>query len=64
MQEQFAVRVLREFLEGKSISDLSLELGIPQERIERRLRAAALHLNHDPAEISGRRVMIRIVRRF
>ena len=67
MQEHvpFAVELYREFLEGKSIAELSLRLGIPAERVERRLRAAALFLGNRPAATSGRRtVLIRIVRRF
>ena len=43
MQEPFALQLFREFLDGKSIAELSGESGIPADRIERRLRAAALH---------------------
>jgi hypothetical protein len=44
MQEPFAVQIYREFLGGKTIAELSGELSIPAERIERRLRAAAAYL--------------------
>jgi hypothetical protein len=63
-QESFTVRLYREFLGGKSISELSSELGIPEERIEWRLRAAALHWGSGPAANGVRKVVIRLVRRF
>jgi len=44
MHESFPVQLYFEFLNGRSIRELSTELGIPALRIERRLRAAALYL--------------------
>lgn len=39
--EPFAIQIYRRFLNGETIATLSLELGIPAERIETRIRAAA-----------------------
>lgn len=39
--EPFALQIYRRFLEGQTIAALSLELGIPADRIEVRIRAAA-----------------------
>jgi hypothetical protein len=39
--EAFAFQVYRRFLNGETIQQLSSELEIPADRIERRLRAAA-----------------------
>jgi len=66
MEEPFAVQLYREFLKGKSIAELSGELGISAERIEHRLRAAALHLgeNRVTSRPGRRTATIRIVRRF
>ncbi len=44
MFEPFAVQVYRRHLKGESVEQLSLDLGIPPERIQARLRAAALYL--------------------
>ncbi len=40
----FAVKLLEEHRSGKSVEELSRETGIPAERIEMRLRAAATFL--------------------
>jgi hypothetical protein len=40
----FAVELLEEHRNGKSVEELSRETGIPAERIEMRLRAAATFL--------------------
>lgn len=40
--EPFAIQLYRRFLGGETIDSLALELGIPAERIEIRIRAAAL----------------------
>jgi hypothetical protein len=39
--EPFALQLYRRFLDGDTIAELALELGIPAERIEIRIRAAA-----------------------
>ncbi len=62
MQEQFALRLYREFLGGKSVAELSGEFGIPVERIEARLRAAGLHLIARPDKRRVGEVRIRIGR--
>ncbi len=36
----FALEVYRRYLSGETIEELSRDLGIPQERIEDRIRAA------------------------
>ncbi len=41
MFEPFAIQLYRRYLNGESVQQLSLRLGIPAERIEQRLRAAA-----------------------
>jgi len=71
MRSPFALRVYQDFLNGKSITKLSGELGIPAERIEDRLRAAAQYLGDAREEPEPRaedcetgRVVRRIVMRF
>jgi hypothetical protein len=44
MTEPFALELHRRFTNGESAEQLSVELGIPLERIEIRLRAVALYL--------------------
>jgi len=44
MTHPFAVEVYERFLNGESIRQLADELQIPADRIELRLRAAALYL--------------------
>ncbi|MFB3826673.1 MAG: hypothetical protein ACE15B_07880 [Bryobacteraceae bacterium] len=39
--EPFAIQLFRRFLQGETIAQLSQELGIPADRIEVRIRAAA-----------------------
>ena len=64
MQEPFALQLYREFLDGKSIAELSGETGIPAERIERRLRVAALHRGaRAVADTRVGEIRIRVVRR-
>lgn len=46
MTHPFAVEVYERFLNGESIRQLADELQIPADRIELRLRAAALYLRH------------------
>ena len=41
MPEPLAIQIYRRFLEGESIATLALDLGIPEERVEVRIRAAA-----------------------
>jgi DNA-directed RNA polymerase specialized sigma24 family protein len=41
----FAVEVYRRYLSGKTIEELSRELGIPRERIEDRIRAAEAYVS-------------------
>jgi hypothetical protein len=66
MREAFALALYREFLKGKSISELSAELGIAEDRVERRIRAAAVHLagERDVERRHEGSVLLRIVRRF
>jgi len=40
----FAVEVYRRFLRGETVQELSRELGIPEERIEDRIRAAEAYI--------------------
>lgn len=47
--EPFALQLYRRFLNGESIAALELDLGIPAERIEMRIRAAALFRESHPA---------------
>ncbi len=51
--EPFALDLLKEYQHGKSVEALSREAGIPIERINVRLRAAALYMNRAAA---GRRM--------
>jgi DNA-directed RNA polymerase specialized sigma24 family protein len=44
MNHPFAVEVFERFLKGESICQLAEELQIPADRVELRLRAAALYL--------------------
>lgn len=44
MSRPFAVEVFDRFLKGESIRQLADELQIPADRVELRLRAAALYL--------------------
>jgi hypothetical protein len=44
MFEPFAVQVYRRHLQGESVKQLAARYGIPPDRIERRLRAAADYL--------------------
>jgi hypothetical protein len=46
MNQPFAVEVFERFLKGESISQLADDLQIPADRVELRLRAAALYLEH------------------
>jgi hypothetical protein len=48
MRNPFAVQVYERFLSGESIQQLSAELEIPADRIEKRLRAAAVYLQARP----------------
>jgi len=41
--QPFALELYGRFLSGESVEQLSLELDIPAERIERRIRAAAAY---------------------
>jgi hypothetical protein len=44
MLEPFAVQIYRRFLSGETVQQLSAELGISTERIEQRLRVAAIYM--------------------
>jgi len=46
--EPFALCLLKEYQSGKTVEALSRETGIPAERIEIRLEAAAAHLRKHP----------------
>jgi DNA-directed RNA polymerase specialized sigma24 family protein len=48
MKQPFAVEVFERFLKGESIRELADELQIPADRVEVRLRAAALYLEDHP----------------
>ena len=58
MKHPFAVEVYERFLKGESIRQLADELQIPADRVESRLRAAALYLEHqaksNPIELPAR----------
>lgn len=41
--EPFALQLYRRFLTGETIAQLSTQLGIPADRIETRIRAAAVY---------------------
>jgi hypothetical protein len=40
--QPFALMLYRRFLDGETVEDLAAGLGIPEERIEQRIRVAAL----------------------
>lgn len=44
MTQPLAIEIYRRFLEGETVEQLSTDLGIPQERIEQRLRVAQAYL--------------------
>ncbi len=44
MFEPFAVQLYRRYLSGESVEELSAELGIPEDRIVRRLEVAEAYL--------------------
>ena len=46
MNHPFALEIYERFLNGESIRQLADELQIPADRIELRLRAAALYLKY------------------
>ncbi len=46
--EPFALRLLKEYQRGKPVETLSLETGIPPERIEMRLKAATAYRKEHP----------------
>ncbi len=48
--EPLAIVLYRRYLNGASVKQLSRELDIPSERIERRIRAAADHLQKHTEE--------------
>jgi DNA-directed RNA polymerase specialized sigma24 family protein len=58
MNHPFAVEVFERFLKGESIRELADELQIPADRVELRLRAAALYLERrakcGPVELPSR----------
>ena len=58
MKHPFAVEVYERFLKGESIRQLADALQIPADRVELRLRAAALYLEHqansNPIELPSR----------
>lgn len=47
--EPFAFQIYRRFLAGETIDRLSEDLGIPNERIEMRIRAAAVYRETHPS---------------
>lgn len=47
MFEPFAIELHRRFLNGETVEQLSIKLGIPADRIEARIRAAAAYLERD-----------------
>jgi hypothetical protein len=44
LRQPFALELYRRYLGGDTIENLSLELGIPKQRVELRIRAAAAHI--------------------
>jgi hypothetical protein len=52
--EPFAIQIYRRFLGGETIAALALDLGIPEDRIETRIRAAALFHESQCAFTSSR----------
>ncbi|HWQ52682.1 MAG TPA: hypothetical protein VN442_03295 [Bryobacteraceae bacterium] len=52
--EPFAIQIYRRFLRGETIDGLALEFGIPVDRIETRIRAAAIYRESHPAEACRR----------
>ena len=48
MHSPFAVEIYERFLSGESIRQLSINLRIPADRIEKRIRAAAIYLEGRP----------------
>jgi DNA-directed RNA polymerase specialized sigma24 family protein len=58
MNHPFAVEVFERFLKGESIRQLADELQIPADRVELRLRAAALYMERraksGPVELPSR----------
>lgn len=44
MRKPFAIELYQRYLEGESAEQLAHEMGIPLERIELRLQAAAIYL--------------------
>lgn len=46
MSEPFAVQIYRRFLNGETVKQLARALGIPADRVEKRIHAAAEYLNH------------------
>ena len=53
--EPFAIQIYRRFLNGESIAAIALELGIPADRIEVRIRAAARFCQTGQPGASGSR---------
>jgi hypothetical protein len=51
--EPFALSLLKEYQSGKTVEALSREMGIPAERIEMRLKAAAAYLREHPQIDAG-----------
>ncbi len=46
MYKPFAIEIYRRFKKGESVQQLAERLGIPADRIEKRINAAAVHLRH------------------
>ena len=44
MMEPLAIEIYRRYLNGETVEQLSADLGIPEERIEYRLRAAQAYV--------------------
>jgi hypothetical protein len=57
MTEPFVLELYRRFTSGESAEQLSVELEIPLDRIEMRLRMAALYLNLRQAEKKSKPVL-------
>lgn len=52
--EPFALQLYRRFLNGESMTALALDLGIPLERVELRIRAAARYRETHPDDPTSR----------
>jgi hypothetical protein len=60
MIEPFALSLYRRYTAGETVEQLAVELGIPDERIERRIRAAARYAEHEKTGAGLRQLASRL----